>query len=385
MFAIRRATFAWWLIATLGGVALGAEIAQRAFERVVLLEEKGETSAGVSIGDLNGDGFPDIVLAKGRHWPLHDRVLLNDGHGKFSAANLGETADRTYSAALADLNGDGSLDIVVSNDQPDRKLIYLNDGKARFRIAGTFGDPKWPTRYVALADLNGDGFPDIVVANRNGGAGRPGASSYLCFNDGKGSFGAGQPLPMQSATIVVCADFDGDGAIDIFVPHRDGGQSAIFWNSGKGLFRNATALGPATAEIRAAAAGDLDGDGRPDIVIGDEKAKRVEVYHNIGHRSFAPAVLLSSGDTPYAIAIADLDRDGKADVAIGHANAPGTILFNEGSREKFRPLRWNDGQGSVYALAVGDLDGDGWPDLVAARSDAPNAIWFSTSAADSAR
>ena len=93
----------------------------RSFDRVVLLEEKGETSAGVHLGDLNGDGQLDIVLAKGRHWPLHDRVLLNDGKGGFTASNLGVTPDRTYSAALADLDLDGDLDIVVSNDAPDRK------------------------------------------------------------------------------------------------------------------------------------------------------------------------------------------------------------------------------------------------------------------------
>ena len=57
-----------------------------------------------------------LTTRKGRHWPLFNRVLLNDGHGGFNASNLGTAPDRAYSAALADIDGDGHLDIVVSND-----------------------------------------------------------------------------------------------------------------------------------------------------------------------------------------------------------------------------------------------------------------------------
>src|SRR5688572_33158827 len=96
-------------------VAAGAP---RSFNTVINLEQTSEDSANVSIGDLDADGDLDLVLAKGRHTPLVDRILLNDGRGNFTASDLG-TADRTYSAVLADLDGDRDLDIVVSNDRPD--------------------------------------------------------------------------------------------------------------------------------------------------------------------------------------------------------------------------------------------------------------------------
>src|ERR1022692_1034447 len=289
-----------------------AAISPRSFDRMLLLEEKGETSASVSIGDLNSDGYLDLVLGKGRHWPLLDRVLLNDGKGHFTAHDLGTTPDRTYSAALADVNHDGYLDVVISNDQPDRKLIYLNDGKGNFHVSGTFGDPKWPTRYVTLADLNGDGYPDIIAANRGDPPKHP-ESSFICLNDGKGQFPSCTPLAgTESATIIVAADFDGDGAIDLFVPHRDGGQSVIFWNDGHGRFPQKTPVGPPNAAARAAAAGDLSGSGRADLVVGDERQsgsgradlvvgderQGLFVYLNRGKRDFSdPIMLVTSQST----------------------------------------------------------------------------------------
>src|SRR5687768_18506276 len=112
---------------TVAALTTGQRVtAPRSFARVVMLETTAETSANVSMGDLDGDGDLDLVLAKGRHTPILDRVLLNDGKGGFTASDLGPTADRTYTAALADLDGDRDLDVLTSNDRPDRKLVYLN-------------------------------------------------------------------------------------------------------------------------------------------------------------------------------------------------------------------------------------------------------------------
>ncbi len=115
-------------------LALGVQQAatRRTFNTVINLETTSEDSANVSMADLDGDGDLDLVLAKGRHTPILDRVLLNDGKGGFVASDLGPVADRTYTAALADIDGDGDLDVLTSNDTPDKKLVYVNDGKGTF-------------------------------------------------------------------------------------------------------------------------------------------------------------------------------------------------------------------------------------------------------------
>ena len=349
----------------------------RSFSRVMLLEEKGETSASVSIGDLNGDGLIDIVLAKGRHWPLHDRILLNDGKGGFSASNLSDEPDRTYSAALADIDLDGDLDIVVSNDSPDPKKLFKNDGKGHFTAAGSFGEARWETRYVTLADLNGDRYPDIIVANRVDDP-KSQVPSYVCRNNHKGEFPLCVPFITGSATSIVAGDFDGDGALDLFVPHRDGGQSLIVWNNGQGRLDSNTKIGPAAVWMRMGAAGDFDGDGRLDLAVIDERQKAAFWIRNLGNRQFGELVKLpGAAREPYAIAAADLNRDGKLDIVVGHVELPGSVYFNSGAG-RFREVAWNDGKGVVYGMAFADMNGDGWPDIIAARSDAPNGIWFST-------
>src|SRR5687767_268624 len=262
--------------------AAGQIPARRSFATVVPLETVAEDSANVSMGDLDGDGDLDLVLAKGRHTPILDRVLLNDGKGGFVASDLGPTADRTYTAAMADLDGDGDLDVVTSNDTPDRKLVYLNDGKGRFAVAGTWGVAAWSTRNAALADLNGDSRIDIIAANRPG-------PSFVCLNDGGGRFtSACISIPAESATSIVPADFDKDGFVDLAVPSRDGGQSHVYFNDGKAGFAKRHPFGPPNAAARVAAAADFNGDGSLDLVVGDEKAQSMVVYVNDGKGNFMP-------------------------------------------------------------------------------------------------
>ena len=127
------------------------------------------------------------------------------------------------------------------------------------------------------------------------------------------------------------------------------------------------------------AAADVDGDGKKDLVFGDEQLG-LFVFLNAGKRQFAaPVPLGDKSNAPYSIGLADMDKDGKLDIVAGNYQAPGSVFFNRsaGAKLNFQEGKWGDGKGAVYGLAIGDLDGDGWLDIAAARSDAPNGIWFS--------
>jgi hypothetical protein len=350
-------------------------ISGRRFDRTLLLETEPSTSANVSIGDVNGDGLVDLVLAKGRHDPVIDRVLLTDGHGHITSAyDLRDTPDRTYTARLVDLNGDGHLDIVSCNDAPDPKLIYLNDGHGQFHVEGSFGQGGWSTRNCGVADLNGDGRPDIIVANRAGTAG----ADYVCLNTGAGRFDGCRELARMPSTTITPADFTHDGLIDLAVPYRDRGQSYVYVNAGNSTFPadRRIPFGPPDATIRMADAADLDGDGELDIVAIDE-SKGVAAYFGQKGGGFSAALQIADGKVaPYALAAGDLNGDGKTDMVVGHVDAAPAIYFNTGDGRHFSRLQFGDDQGTAYGFAIADVDGDGLPDIAMARSGAPNILYF---------
>jgi FG-GAP-like repeat len=329
-----------------------------------------ETSANASIGDLNGDGYPDIVLAKGRHWEVPSRIFFGNGKGNFTPGPaLPSTATKTYSASLADMTKSGRLDMVLSNDEPEPKLVLLNDGKGNFTVGGAYGDPKWSTRNAAVGDLNGDGYPDIAVANR-------GMPSYVCINDGKLHFDC-RPLPdSPSAATVAIANIDGDVANDVIYACRDECQSAVYFNDGKGNFTRKEPWGPPKSLTRALAVADLNGDGHLDIAACHENLGCF-VYFNDGKGHFGEGIQFDKpAAVPYSMIAADLNRDGRPEIIVGYVDAPGVIYFNDGTGRKYQPVPFGDGKRAIYGMAAADLDGDGWPDVVVARSDAPCFVMF---------
>jgi hypothetical protein len=350
----------------LGAAADSPKAIDQSWFEIVPLETVAETTSNASIGDLNGDGHPDIVLVKGRHWRVPSRVFFGDGTGHFTAGpELPSRAAESYSASLADMTKSGHLDIVLSNDRPDAKLILVNDGKGSFTVGGTFGDPKWSTRNAAVGDLNGDGYPDIAVANRE-------MTSYVCMNDGKLHFDCRPLADSPSATTIAIADINGDGANDVIYACRDACQSGVYINDGKGNFGGKIPWGPPRASTRAMAVADFDGDGHPDIAACHEKLGCF-VYLNDGHGNFGRGIALPDTEAfPYSMIAVDLNGDKRPEIIVGCVNAPGVIFVNDGTGKKYRSVPFGDDRGTVYGMAAADLDSDGWPDVVVARSDAPS-------------
>jgi len=362
------------------------------FDRELYLDKEATTSANASIGDLNGDGHLDIVLIKGRHWPVTNQYLLGDGSGNFdAAADLGDVADRSYTGALADLDRDGDLDVVVSNDNPDRSLVYLNAGDGRFSAGSTFGQPQWNTRNVSATDINNDMLPDIIVANRGPLEGP--SPNYICLNLGDGRFQTDcQQFSDESATTITPSDVNGDDLTDLVVPHRDGGQSHIYLGQlRKGNRFDAKPFGPPQAAIRATAVADVDQDGEVDIVAihtgnsegGDGVVARgrnfrgTTIFYGLGDSIFSEAYVIDdSSRMPYALAISDLNQDGAMDIIVGYVEAATTVFLNRRSDRQFHNFDLSDNEGATYGFAVGDLDDDGQSDIVVAKSGARNRVFF---------
>ena len=249
---------------------------------------------GLALGDVNGDGLPDIFIGStgeaggGKEVPARNLLFLGDlkRPGYFidaSATHLPQTNDQTEGAVLADMDGDGHLDLVLASpSQPNRLLI--NDGKGRLRDQSQRLDLKVPmeTRDVHVLDVNGDGRLDIVFFNitSNHAGWEKDPQTRLLVNDGKGRYrdetAARLPGHTFSSWAGTVVDFNGDGAPDLLVgaiqvPGFVPLQPRAWQNDGKGTFSDVTLSvlpGVTVGRSWSMGRGDLDGDGKDDVFIG---------------------------------------------------------------------------------------------------------------------
>jgi hypothetical protein len=313
-----------------------------------------DSAGDLAIGDVNNDGRPDLVTAN--YYPDGGiSVDLNQGRGNFDAHSYAVADPSARSVALAELNGDGKVDVIVSTEDDSEKptgvSTFLNKGDGTFRHGPVTALA--PMAFGAAGDLTGDGKADLVVVDAKG------AAIGVFLNRGGGGFDAG---PEQYATgkgvsAVAVADVNRDGKADVATANWASGTASVLLNSGNGSLEAKqdyrTGRQPAAIKLQ-----DLNGDRQPDLVTANRTT--VSVLLNRGDGRFAVRRDYETGScSPSALAIGDLNGDRKADIATDCV----TVFVNNGDGT-FRPRLDYDYQFEPLSLAIADLTGDHRRDVI---------------------
>ena len=330
----------------------------------------GNHTHAVRMADLNGDGKLDLVTANAGSATVS--VLLGNGDGTFQPKTDYATAatGEPKSVAIGDLNGDGKRDFVTANQASNNVSVLLGNGDGSFQThveyAATVGDHE-----AAIGDLNRDGIPDIAVA------GWGGSVLSVLVGNGNGSFQTKVDYVTGTAPhSIVIEDFNGDGNTDLATANHDSNDISILLGNGNGIFPSkidyAAGLGPHS--IRA---GDLNGDGALDLVIANDSSNNASVLLGNGNGTFQAKVDYSTGTTPKSVTISDINSDGRLDIVTSNidnnypdlVNAGGdsvSVLLGNGDGTFQAKTDYTVGQGP-FSVVVGDLNGDNKPDLATAN------------------
>jgi len=345
---------------------------------------------GVAIGDLDGDGRPDIAVAANSTKAISIyRNISTSGTIAFAAkVDISLGSDDPNNVVIGDLDGDGKPDLATGNGLSGNVSILRNTstvGSISFDANVDFATG-FKTRWITMGDIDGDGKPGLFIVNNGGALNllRNTTTSGAAFTTS--SFDAAVNFTTDgNPQMAAFGDLDGDGKPDIAVTSYNSSTVSLFRNtSTKGVAFSSTTLDAkvdlaATNNATGVAIGDLDGDGKPDIVACNRTSATVSVFRNVisgsgafSTSSFDPKVDLSTGSTTWRVAIADLNMDGKPDIAVVNSGAAtASVLQNTTTTgAAFSTSSFNTqvtyATGSTpQDIAIADLDGDGWPDLLA--------------------
>lgn len=394
--------------------------------------------SGLAVGDLNGDGKPDLAIS------ANDgiSILLNSGTGTFGAATYyasGVSGSATGDGiAIGDLNGDKHPDVVVT-DENFGAIIYLNQGTGTFTVSGTVGTlGVGGTNNVVLADINNDKKLDIVIPDGVGDV-------FTFYGKGNGTFTAGPMYPLQAQSsgnyLVAVGDFNGDGTLDLLdtngfntntvslgrgdgsfrtnqlyaynttlvanniatadfngdgfpdtAQSLTGGKIGINLGSSHGVLGTASTAVASTCANNAVewvATGDVNGDGKADIVATLQGASftgcqlnKVAVLEGLGTGHFKTAAYYPTGAASTAqegiVYLVDVNGDGKLDIVTDNSDGTISVLLNKGTGTYSAGVL-NSGMASINALynylAFADFNGDGKMDIAVATRGSVNAVY----------
>lgn len=357
----------------------------------------GNRTAGVAIGDLNGDGLRDIVAVNRQDNTFNTFIhSATPSSMTFTAMPVQATGAGPVAVAIVDLDGAGINDVVTANDGAGTVSVMVNStvpGSGSVTLTAPADIPCGPTPgNILVVDTNNDGKRDLVLPNRTGDT-----LSTLTNNTPMGTtpaaFAARQDNPVigNGPNAVAAADFNLDGKIDFVILNKNSNTIETFTNTtpvnaNTFTFSQLTRATAAAAPV-ALAVGDLNCDGRPDLAVVTE-SDTCEIYFNNGaatvnFNAASPGVpIVSGGEGARGVTIADFNADGTPDVAVSVISIANRIrvvanLTTPGSSGPFV-------RGSSFdvpftttnpiSLGAGDMNGDGYPDIVTGNGNGTNAV-----------
>jgi hypothetical protein len=277
----------------------------------------------VAVGDFNGDGRLDLVVGQTSSDGSTGSILFYRGLGNGTFASPITTISTlpVQSLLTGDFNGDGKLDVLIGTKDgdfgPAEGIVFFGNGAGHFQEktpfgTGDFGGP------IGVADVNGDGFLDVIFESEVQGSG----TVYVYLGNGDGTF-VQKSLQSLNTTggIAGIGDFNGDGKLDFAVP--ESGQVDIFLGNGDGTFKPYVPYScyPCSGTVAAA---DLNGDGKLDLVMGN-----ASIFLGNGDGTFTFSATYGSGGG--GIAVGDFNGDGKLDVVTAGNNVLASLGNGDGT------------------------------------------------------
>lgn len=280
----------------------------------------------VAIGDVNNDHQLDIVVVN--RYASNIGVFLGQGNGTFSKQRTTSTGTNSTPAQLAlhDLNNDTLLDLVVSDHEYDRVLVFVGTGDGRFIRIRDLPTGKSSGPYLVLIDdFNNDTLLDIVVGNGDGN------NVGVFLGDGTGMFSEQITTYIESGPYaLVAVDFNKDGILDLATANYESNDTSILFGNGNGTFKLANTFSTGEGSLPYAVAyGDFNRDKREDLIIANSGTNNIGILLGDGNGRFQKQKTYSTGADSNAveITIGDFNRDNRLDFVSANLNSNTIGLF----------------------------------------------------------
>jgi hypothetical protein len=332
---------------------------------------RGNMADGVAVGDFNKDGLLDIAASY-----LSDnqvQILLNNGSGSsnFNQGGVYTVGSQPYWIVSGDLNGDGYPDLVTANTNVNGPTgsvsVLLNNKNGTFANAVNYTVGNQPYQ-VAIGDINHDGYPDLAVTNY-------GANTVSILMGSKTGTFTVSPTTLSTCTNpygVAIGDFAHNGFPSIAVSCYASAQLEVFPNNGNGTFGSPN-IYTTDAHPTSLVVGDFNRDNKLDIVVGNSTANDVYFFGGNGNNTFNAGVMSPSLNFPDSIAAGDVNGDGILDivgVAPNFNDVVVTLGVGDGTFGTFQQRSAGEFPATKqpWAVALGDFNNDGQLDIVSANT-----------------